>query len=573
LNRYLSWISEAIVIFAVLLVVNNYLENQSRVINADGKGYYDYLPATFIYHDLNFNYTDTLQTSLYVNGYSNGYLKTVNGKQINKYFPGVSILWTPFFLGAHYYALNHDIIADGYSWPYQRSIFYAAIFYLWIGLVFTRKVLTLLGINSWVILLIQITLTLGTPLIHYTQFEPAFTHVYSFTLIAAFTYFSFKYIKETKLKHILIAGLILGLITIVRPVNLMAALVILLYFNSLNNLLMFIFRLFTEQLKHLLIAFIPFILVVSIVPLLWHFQTGQFFVWGYQDEGFNFLDPEFFNFLFSFKRGAFLHTPLLLIASIGGAYSWIKTRKIYNAFSFLFVLTLITYVLSSWWSWYYGASFGSRPTIDFYIIFAIGLAQFINELKPKLFQIGVSLCLLIFIPINLIQAYQYQNYIFDWGDMTYYKFKTIGLHTEDKYKGIFFVEEFSYPEEQAIFTYNFTPDTPIILAAENTHWFPDFQLDSTVNISQVNYVHIQADIEYTDATANVIISINNSNKENIYWHGKNIFSATKTENTREICNYYYKVPPQNLENFFKLVISSNSDNIIIHSVKLTMLNH
>ena len=348
-------------ILTLLFVADNYLNQEERLINADGKGYYDYLPATFIYHDLNFSHVDTLQTKLYGPNYTKDYLKTVNQKKVNKYFPGAAILWTPFFFGAHYYAINYDGIANGYSWPYQRAIYFAAIFYLWIGLMFLRKTLILLDVKLWIVFLIQLLFTLGTPLLYYVQFEPAYTHVYSFALISSFTYFSFKFIQNQKLKDVVIAGFILGFIVIVRPVNLLALLIIPLYFHSFNEFIMFVSRLFTEYLKPLLIAFIVFTLVISLVPFLWHFQTGQFFIWGYQEEGFNFLDPEIFNFLFSLKRGAFVHTPLLLIATIGGIYSWIKTHKIYNALSFLIILYLIIYILSSWWSWHYGSSFGSRP--------------------------------------------------------------------------------------------------------------------------------------------------------------------------------------------------------------------
>ncbi len=86
-------------------------------------------------------------------------------------------------------------------------------------------------------------------------------------------------------------------------------------------------------------------------------------------------------------------------------------------------------------------------------------------------------------------------------------------------------------------------------------------------------MHIQADIEYSDATSEVIFSINNKDHNNIFWHGKNIFSATKKEDTRETSHYYYKIQPQKLENFYTIVISSKSETIVIHSLVITMVNH
>ena len=123
-------------VIIALFVINNYLVRPEFFIKADGKGYYDYLPAAFIYNDLNFEYTDTLQTEFYdQKSYTSGYLHTVNGHQINKYFPGVAVLWMPFFAAAHTYALYSDMYAaNGYSQPYQESIFYAAVFFLFLGL-------------------------------------------------------------------------------------------------------------------------------------------------------------------------------------------------------------------------------------------------------------------------------------------------------------------------------------------------------------------------------------------------------------------------------------------------------
>ena len=40
-------------------------DRQKYVIISDGKGYYAYLPAVFIYHDLNFNFLDSIEANYY----------------------------------------------------------------------------------------------------------------------------------------------------------------------------------------------------------------------------------------------------------------------------------------------------------------------------------------------------------------------------------------------------------------------------------------------------------------------------------------------------------------------------
>ena len=43
-------------------------------------------------------------------------------------------------------------------------------------------------------------------------------------------------------------------------------------------------------------------------------------------------------------------------------------------------LVLNVYIIFSWWSWWYGGSFGARPMIDSYGILAIPLAAMIEQM-------------------------------------------------------------------------------------------------------------------------------------------------------------------------------------------------
>ncbi len=557
----------------MLLVINNYLGNQELLIKADGKGYYDYLPATFIYQDLNFKYTDTLQTDYYdQKSYSAGYLKQVNEKQINKYFPGVSILWIPFFTSAHIYALNSHYPADGYSYPYQKGIFFAAVFYLWLGLLYLRKLLSEFHIHPISIFIVQLLFTLATPILNYVQFDASFTHAYSFSLITIFSFYIFKYVKHQKPIPLFISALLIGLITIVRPVNLMATGIIFLFFNSSGELKSWITYTIQKQSKPLIIALLTFLSVISILPVLWWHQTGWFFIWGYQDEGFNFLSPELFNFLFSIKRGAFTYTPLLILSALGGVYSWLKIKNYYKTLIFTMLLLIITYVLSSWWDWHYGSSFGSRPMIDYYVIFALALGVTFNSLQKlssKIILIA-SLCLIL-IPINVIQVFQYQNYIIDWKEMTWDKFKFIGLHTEKKYRGVFFRKTIEYNSDQMLFSKELKFQTPITVSPEKTDWISTFPFDSSLNINTINHVHIIADIEYKTGTSEIILSIQDSTK-NIYYSSLNVFGDTKKENIRTTANFYYQIPRIPASSTFQIGVSSHTDRITVHQIKINLVH-
>ncbi|NOX46022.1 MAG: hypothetical protein GXO89_03475, partial [Chlorobi bacterium] len=96
-------------------------ENWDRVINSDGKGYYAYLPAIFIYHDLDYKFIESYEDRYYPADKSvfKEFRMPYKGETVNKYFPGFSFLWLPFFLLAHVLSLVLGFPADGYSIIYQ----------------------------------------------------------------------------------------------------------------------------------------------------------------------------------------------------------------------------------------------------------------------------------------------------------------------------------------------------------------------------------------------------------------------------------------------------------------------
>ena len=48
--------------------------------------------------------------------------------------------------------------------------------------------------------------------------------------------------------------------------------------------------------------------------MLWKWQTGSWVVYSYKDEGFDFMHPHFWEFLFSFQKGWLLWSPIIGIA-------------------------------------------------------------------------------------------------------------------------------------------------------------------------------------------------------------------------------------------------------------------
>jgi hypothetical protein len=110
-----------------------------NTINGDGRGYYAYLPAIFIYHDLNFDFVK--KTDNVPEIFVGNFLNEKDGKKFDKYFIGVAVLLLPFFSIAYLLSVILGYSLDGYSQLFQYSVSFAALFYLTTGLFFIVRLL------------------------------------------------------------------------------------------------------------------------------------------------------------------------------------------------------------------------------------------------------------------------------------------------------------------------------------------------------------------------------------------------------------------------------------------------
>ena len=114
----------------------------------------------------------------------------------------------------------------------------------------------------------------------------------------------------------MVFSFLLGLIVLIRPVNGYVLFSLPFLAGSSGNLKSAVRSLLNHKTS-LLIGFILFILTISIQLTIYKFSTGSFFLYSYVGEGFQFLHPHMIDFLFSYKKGALLYTPLLLVALSG----------------------------------------------------------------------------------------------------------------------------------------------------------------------------------------------------------------------------------------------------------------
>lgn len=421
-----------VVILLIMTIVSSNLnwggDSWKGIIEADAKGYYAYLPALFIYKDLNFGFFDEIEKEKYYNkNFYYDYRAFSNGKIINKYYCGTAIAELPFFIIAHFSSSWLGYETDGYSNLYPILINIAAIFYLILGLFYLNSTLILFKIKDWQRTLTIIAAVFGTNLFYYTVGEPGLSHIFSFAFISMFIYYSKQYFSTFHSKYIIVLASLLGIIVLTRPINGLILFIWPFIAQNPSTLLKGIKEGLLNKIK-LLTGIGIFAGIVSIQLIIYKISTGNFFVYSYAEEGFNFLSPHIFDILFSYKKGLFLYTPLYLLSLTGLFFLW-KSSK-FEFFSVSLFLFGVTYIFSSWWMWYYGGSFSSRVYVEFIPVFMILLALSLHHIKKAIFRKVYIAGIVLLIVLCQIQTYQYRYYQIHWADMTKEKYWDVFLRVD-----------------------------------------------------------------------------------------------------------------------------------------------
>jgi hypothetical protein len=387
------------------------------VIKWDVTGYYSYLPAMFIDKDVRLSFITPQNKSAYA-GTRYSYIDDQQGNHVLKYPMGMSVLYAPFFFAAHLLAGPLGYPQDGFSEIYEMCIEFSGLFYLLFGLWFLRKFL-LRYYNERIVALCLLLLFFGTNLLYYSTAEAPMSHAYTFSLFSAFLFFLDEFYKHVNLKSILGMSISFGLIVLVRPLNVFLILPVFLYgLGSLQDLKHRLYF-FTQHFKCVLV-FVSIVLVILLPQFLYYrYVTGNFFVFSYGKEQFFLNQFHVHEFLVGFRKGWLIYTPIMGFALYG---IWcMKDLPVSNyRSSVLFLVLLYIYLLSSWWCWWYGGSFGQRSMIDLYPLLALPLAAFLSKISnhQKTAKLPVYLVLAFFLLLNIFQTVQYKYNIIDYDGMT-----------------------------------------------------------------------------------------------------------------------------------------------------------
>lgn len=402
-------------LISIYTIFNQKIYNKKNsVIYWDIISYYSYLPAAFIYDDLTLEFTKQ-NTAYWADKFWPA--KTEINKRAIKTSMGLSYLYSPFFFLAHIYAKFTKKESNGFSLPYKLSLILSIIVYFFIGLLYLFKILKNWFRDNIIAITIAI-ISFGTNIFWFTAYSSSpMPHVYNFTLFAIYIYYSMKWLEKQSFILTIVLGLLLGLISLIRPTNIIIVLFLIFWGVTSKSEFRDRIILFLKVYYKVLLMIISFLIIWLPQLLYWKEVSGSWLYFSYgKEEQFFFLYPEIINGLFSYRNGWLIYTPVMIF-SLYGIY--LSKSKFQIGYLPIYIFTILNiYIVLSWWCWWY-VGFGNRAFIDSYALLSIPLAVFIQHVlkSSKSYKILFFSIIVFFVALNQIQSYQYGKSIIHWDSM------------------------------------------------------------------------------------------------------------------------------------------------------------
>jgi hypothetical protein len=401
--------------YLYIYVGHHFLDPQVYpVIRGDGAGYYAYLPAFALQHDPTFHQFvahDLRGFSLAATGLR---LDPVTGNYLDKYSIGEAVMLLPFFLIGHVAAVLFGQRADGFSAPEQIMTGLGGAVYMILGVLVLCRSLTRL-FRPGVVAATAVTVVFGSDLFNYATFDSMFSHAFAFFLVALLIELVFRWQGERPPGAIApLIGLIVGLIALVRPTNLVFALLIVLFgiydWASLRARLAFLRRQVGGLVAMAAVGAAVFLPQLGV----WHIATGHWITNPYVGEGFNFGRPHLTDALFRlYYHGFFPWAPIMVLAVIGTPLMWRHARSMLLPTVVIFLINL--YLIASWSTWFYGGGFGHRGFIDEFPLLAFGLASLYASARTIPDRIVVAVPALAACVVTTVMMVHYWQFVLSPG--------------------------------------------------------------------------------------------------------------------------------------------------------------
>jgi|GEM_PF-154869 hypothetical protein len=357
------------------------IHGTEATISWDVSGYYWYLPAFIIYKDakqLRFN-EEIFKKYNPIPELQQAW-KHPSGNYVMKYASGMAMQYLPFFLVAHALAEPLGYPADGFSEPYQLAVQLGGVLFAMLGLWFLRRVL-LYYYKDNTVAIVLLLYVLGTNYLNYAAIDVGMTHSWLFSWYAILLYGTHHFYQNRDYKNALLIGFCIGIMALTRPTEIVAVLLPL--FWGLNSFRKTAFRerwqfIKTHRTKYLAAALVT-VLIGSIQLIYWQYATGNWLVYSYGNEGFDWLRPHVRQYMIGYRTGWLVYTPMMIFALIG-FIPFVKNRQ--NVVPIVLFVLINTYIVVSWQTWWYGG----RAMVQSYAALAFPLAAFIEWIRRGHFK-------------------------------------------------------------------------------------------------------------------------------------------------------------------------------------------
>ncbi len=377
----------------------------------DSMGYYMYLPTTFIYHNHKaldwLPHDKGIRKPIFniVAAMSKDAVRTPKGYIINKYTYGVAALELPFFFIAHGYERLTGGDANGYSGTYIVLLQIGTLFYACLGLMLLYLILRQFYDKPISLMTISVILV-GTNFFWFALLQSSMAHIPVFFLYTLLIYGTMRLHRQPQLRWFVIAALSAGMITVIRPTDIICLLIPLLYnVYSLQDAKEKVAFLKNNIRK---IGFFIVAFVLPIIPqmLYWKKFAGSFFYYSYAGEGFNWTHPKIIDGMFGFANGWLIYTPVMVFALVGLLF--VRNYRSLTLPLFI-ILPVYIYITYSWHCYNYINGLGSRPMIHLYPLLAIAFAALLQYIVSSNAGVKVIAGTLILLCVGVNVSYSIQQ--------------------------------------------------------------------------------------------------------------------------------------------------------------------
>lgn len=517
-----------------------YSEQAKNIFQWDALGYYMYLPAHYIYHDVEYlSWWKDVAAKYHFDG--NFYQASLqpNGKYVFFYSIGTSLLQTPFFFAGHWLAGLAGYPQDGFSPPYQIAVCIGMLIYAFAGLIILRKVLLHYfedGVVAWVLFLV----TLATNYPQYTAVEAGMTHGYLFTLYCLILYLTIQWHNSPKLLIAAAIGFITGLATVVRPTEAVMVFIPLLWHTQTKELRNEKWTFVKKHPVHLFSAIAGGFIALLPQLIYWKEVTGY---WIHKmGSKWDFLDPHW-RVLFGWEKGWFIYTPVTILM-VAGLFM-LKRSESRRATITYFLLNV--WIIIAWHDWRYGGSYSCRALMQSLAVMAIPLCSLIERIQETRWRIVFAVAAVYLCTVNLFQVWQYNKTIIHYDDMN------------RKYYAAIYLNAHPSPVEMSLLDTDECPDTTGFNLLRTIRVDSIYQLNGVID--SIAYVIDErvSTLADSDSTRDIWLKISTSVKSQWGAFGSFVVAELYTDTTvkkrairmqNAICDipgwnpigFYFKIP-------------------------------